>query len=93
MGFTNQITTGVWIGNDDNSPMRNVTGGLLPADTWKAFMLAAHKGKSVEPLAAPDPLIDDEMAQQITAYYEGLALAMTQERDLAAGVGGASAGR
>jgi penicillin-binding protein 1A len=93
IGFTNQITTGVWIGNDDNSPMRNVTGGLLPADTWKAFMLAAHKGKSVEPLAAPDPLIDDEMAQQITAYYEGLALAMTQERDLAAGVGGASAGR
>ena len=32
------------MGNDDNSQMVNVTGGLLPVDTWKSYMLAAHKG-------------------------------------------------
>ena len=91
IGFTNQITTGVWMGNDDNSPMRRVTGGLLPVDTWRAFMRDVHKGKRVEALAAPDPLEDDAQAQAVTAYYEGLALAMTRERDLAAGVGSGSA--
>ena len=38
MGFTDQLVTGVWIGNDDNSPMKAVTGGAFPARIWREIM-------------------------------------------------------
>ena len=47
VGFTAQMTTGVWLGNDDNTSMRKITGGLLPVDIWKAYMRGAHKGRSL----------------------------------------------
>ncbi len=50
MGFTADLVTGVWFGNDDNAPMKNVTGGTLPARTWKTFMVQATQGMPVRPL-------------------------------------------
>jgi penicillin-binding protein 1A len=44
VGYTANLTTGVWFGNDDNSPTKGVTGGSLPATAWKEFMTAAHEG-------------------------------------------------
>lgn len=44
IGYTSNLTTGVWFGNDDGTPMKNVTGGMLPAIAWKEFMIAAHEG-------------------------------------------------
>ncbi|MDX1975294.1 MAG: penicillin-binding protein 1A [Rickettsiales bacterium] len=41
MGYTPDLTTGVWVGNDDNTPMKKVTGGTLPAPIWHDFMQAA----------------------------------------------------
>jgi membrane peptidoglycan carboxypeptidase len=38
VGFTPDIVVGVWIGNDDNSPTRSVTGGDLPARIWNEFV-------------------------------------------------------
>ena len=38
VGFTPDIVVGVWIGNDDNSPTRGVTGGDLPARIWNEFV-------------------------------------------------------
>ena len=35
--------TGVWFGNDDFTPMNEVTGGLLPAPVWKRIMLVAER--------------------------------------------------
>jgi penicillin-binding protein 1A len=49
-GFSADLVCGVWLGNDDNSPMKNVTGGSLPARTWHAFMVEAEKGQPVKPL-------------------------------------------
>jgi penicillin-binding protein 1A len=49
-GFSADLVCGVWLGNDDNSPMKNVTGGTLPARTWHAFMVEAEKGLPVKPL-------------------------------------------
>lgn len=39
VGFTDEYAAGVWLGNDDNSPMDHVTGGSLPASIWKQIML------------------------------------------------------
>jgi penicillin-binding protein 1A len=42
MGFTGQYVTGVWFGNDDYTPTAGLTGGNLPAMTWKEYMTYAH---------------------------------------------------
>ena len=41
IGFTPDVVTGVWVGNDDNSQMGGVTGGTIPAMIWKDVMLVA----------------------------------------------------
>ncbi len=38
VAFTPDVVTGVWVGNDNNTPMPNMTGGSLPASIWRAFM-------------------------------------------------------
>ncbi len=39
VGYTANLVTGVWFGNDDYSPMNRVTGGSLPAQTWREYMI------------------------------------------------------
>ncbi len=61
VGYTAHYVAGVWIGNDDNSRMKKVTGGTLPAELWHDIMLYAHEGKQPLPLPgihAPRPLQD-----------------------------------
>ncbi|MEZ5789188.1 MAG: PBP1A family penicillin-binding protein [Xanthobacteraceae bacterium] len=41
VGFTKELVVGVWVGNDDRSPMKGVTGGSLPARIWKRFVREA----------------------------------------------------
>lgn len=41
-GYTDDLVTVVWIGNDDNSPMKNVTGGSFPAQIWRNVMVYGH---------------------------------------------------
>ncbi len=42
IGFAGDLVVGVWVGNDDNSPMNGaVVGGSVPAKLWHRFMLAA----------------------------------------------------
>ncbi|OLP45221.1 PBP1A family penicillin-binding protein [Rhizobium oryziradicis] len=61
VGFTSNLTTGVWFGNDDGTPMKKVTGGGLPAKTWKDFMTVAQKGLTPVPLFGdPTPQTDQE---------------------------------
>lgn len=44
IGYTGNLTTAVWFGNDDNSPTRKASGGNLPASVWKEVMDKAHVG-------------------------------------------------
>ncbi len=41
-GFTDNIVCTVWLGNDDNSPMRKITGGGAPAQIWRSVVTKAH---------------------------------------------------
>jgi penicillin-binding protein 1A len=41
IGFTGGFTAAVWVGRDDSTPMRRVTGGGAPAEIWRSFMTAA----------------------------------------------------
>jgi membrane peptidoglycan carboxypeptidase len=65
VGFTTDFVAGVWVGNDDNSPMRDVTGGRIPATLWRQVMLAAEDGiapqaldRSERPVFEPDAAED-----------------------------------
>jgi penicillin-binding protein 1A len=44
VGYTANLVTGVWLGNDDNSPTKKATGGGLPVEVWTRFMRAALQG-------------------------------------------------
>jgi len=52
IGYTSNLVTGVWLGNDDNSPTKKATGGGLPVEIWTRFMKAAHQGVTPAPLPA-----------------------------------------
>jgi penicillin-binding protein 1A len=47
IGYTANLVTGVWLGNDDNSPTKKATGGGLPVEVWTRFMRTAHQGVPV----------------------------------------------
>ncbi|HEY4275655.1 MAG TPA: PBP1A family penicillin-binding protein, partial [Rhizomicrobium sp.] len=71
VGFTTDYVAAVWVGNDDNSPTRGVTGGTLPAQIWKAAMLTAEKGHPFKPLdrSPPEPPHVDDV--QISGLPSG----------------------
>ena len=50
IGYTASLVTGVWLGNDDNSPTKKATGGGLPVEVWTRFMRSAHQGVPVAAL-------------------------------------------
>ncbi|MCI0431319.1 MAG: PBP1A family penicillin-binding protein [Rhodospirillales bacterium] len=50
VGFTAELVTGVWVGNDDGKPMDKVTGGGLPATIWRSVMTKALEGVPPRPL-------------------------------------------
>ncbi len=54
-GFTGGLTTVVWMGRDDASPMRGVTGGSAPAAFWRGFMRVALKHMPNQPIPAGPP--------------------------------------
>ena len=68
VGFTGGFVTAVWVGKDDNTPMKKVTGGAAPAEIWRAFMtaalprLAAGRIPGTAPIARQNQNIDDILA-------------------------------
>ena len=58
IGFAGDLVVGVWMGNDDNTPMRRVTGGTYPAQIWREFMAYAMRRSDFK---APAEDYADEM--------------------------------
>ena len=65
IGYTANLVTGVWLGNDDNSPTKKATGGGLPVEVWTRFMRAAHQGVPVA--ALPNSQLTGPMLAQIAS--------------------------
>jgi penicillin-binding protein 1A len=56
IGFAGDLVVGVWVGNDNNSPLPGVTGGSAPARIWRSFMTQAlntSPAGPAQPVAAP----------------------------------------
>ena len=54
VGYTSALTTGIWLGNDDNSPTKHVAGGSLPVEIWSRFMKQALAKSQPVPLSVSD---------------------------------------
>ncbi len=74
--FTGNLVGSVWFGNDDNAPMENLTGGILPAMTWREIMVFAHRGLEAKPpfgVVQPQPAAAAPVAQAETKSGPGAA--------------------
>jgi penicillin-binding protein 1A len=79
VGYTANLVTSVWVGNDDGDPMKKVTGSGLPAEFWAAFMREAHKGLAPQPLPGlnqggyfqPGPALTSQNAPRPNASLGG----------------------
>jgi len=73
--FTGNLVCSVWFGNDDNSPTDGMTGGTLPAESWRAIMVYAHQGLEPKPPygVAPQPVAPGAAAAQAAAGSDATA--------------------
>jgi len=57
IGFTADYVAGIWMGYDDNTPLKGVTGSGLPAEVWHETMLRVHEGLPPRglPMIVPEP--------------------------------------
>lgn len=81
VGFSGNLVTGVWIGNDDNTPMKRATGGGMPARIFKTFMTAAEKNMPVRALAGTQQFMADNYEAPAAGDAHAVADAPRAERE------------
>lgn len=57
VGYTPSLVVGVWVGNNDNTPMDNIAGSLGAAPIWRQLMERFLQGTPVETFNPPSDLI------------------------------------
>ena len=67
VGFTGNYTAAVWLGNDDFTPTRNMTGGSLPAMVWQRLMEYAHQNIELKPIPGIENPLPDPKAMAAAA--------------------------
>ncbi len=80
MGFSAHNVTGVWAGNDDNTPMSGskesaATGGHVAAPSWKRIMDVAEFG--LKPAGLPGMPLEPKATPPLTAITDPVVLAVT----------------
>lgn len=71
VGFTGNFTAAVWFGKDSFQPTARMTGGSLPAMTFKQLMTYAHQGIELKPIPGiDDPEVDGDVSSQQVAQTE-----------------------
>ena len=80
VGYTAQITAGVWVGNDDYTPMEKVTGGSIPARIWKDFMISAHQGLPLKKLDGAYPAVTYASEPLLLNFYTDVSHSLARVR-------------
>lgn len=77
VGYTGGFVTAVWVGKDDNTPMKKVTGGGPPAGIWKDYMTQALPRLKVQPIPggelpeAQPPSAIDQIMEGVSNFFHG----------------------
>lgn len=69
LGFTGNYTTGIWLGNDDNHPMRKIVGGSLPAQLWHDYMAEAEAGVPERDLLSNGGIFSGAVTHEISKAF------------------------
>lgn len=68
VGWTSDVVVGVWVGNNDNSPMRNVASGVSgAAPIWRKQMLDVLSAYPDKPFNVPAGVIEVEV-DRVSGY-------------------------
>ena len=70
MGFTPDVVTGVWVGNDDNSKMGGITGGTIPALIWKDVMTVATEPYGNTDFEYPEVVLTPFQAKRVSVITQ-----------------------
>ena len=71
IGFTPDVATGVWVGNDDNSQMGGITGGTIPAKIWHDVMIVATAQYGNADFEYPEVVLTPFKASSVTVISQG----------------------
>lgn len=70
IGYTPQIAVGVWVGNNDNTPMRGVGGSLGAGPIWRTAMTQFLQGAKAEPFTMPSGVIQIKTCASTSSSQE-----------------------
>ena len=83
IGFTPDVVTGVWLGNDDNSRMGELTGGTVPAKIWRDIMLVATKPYGNSDFEYPEVVLNPFKASSVSIIPQSEAKKVWEEKEAA----------
>ncbi len=81
IGFTPDVVTGVWVGNDDNSKMGGITGGTVPALIWKDVMLVATEPYGNSDFEYPEVILNPFKAPGVSIIPQSEAKKIMEEKE------------
>ena len=81
IGFTPDVVTGVWVGNDDNSRMGELTGGTVPAKIWRDVMQVATEPYGNVDFEYPEILLKPFKAPSVSVITQSEARKAWEERE------------
>ena len=81
IGFTPDVVTGVWVGNDDNSRMGELTGGTVPAKIWRDVMLVATEPYGVSDFEYPEIILNPFRASNVSIIPQNEARKAFEEEE------------
>ena len=83
IGFTPDVVTGVWVGNDDNSQMGGITGGTIPALIWKDIMQVATEPYGNSDFEYPEIILNPFKASGVSVIPQNEAKKAFEEQEKA----------
>ncbi len=81
IGFTPDVVTGVWVGNDDNSRMGELTGGTVPARIWKDVMQVATEPYGNADFEYPEVILNPFKAPGVSIIPQSEAKKEFEEQE------------
>jgi len=83
IGFTPDVATGVWVGNDDNSQMGGVTGGTIPAKIWHDVMIVATQPYGNADFEYPEIVLNPFKASNVSVIPQGVDAQKAEDEERA----------
>lgn len=82
VGYTPDIVTGVWVGDDNNKKMHGLTGGTIPAKIWKDIMIVATQKYGAKDFDYPEVTLVDKSKEENNEGSDDLEIVSEESKEL-----------